>query len=86
MKYVQKNLFGGILALHVFRENRYRKVTSSGMPKLVAHPSILRTFMKGKFDFYVLLPLAKSFQNWIIDQSTDQDFTVIDLKLHKWLL
>ena len=54
MKYVQKNLFGGILALHVFRENRYRKVASSGMPKLVAHPSILRTFMKGKFNSYVL--------------------------------
>ena len=60
----------GILAPHVFRENRYRKVASSGMSRLVAHPSNFRMFMKGKFDSYVLWPLAKSFQNWIVDRST----------------
>ena len=32
--------------------------------------------MKGKFDAYVLWPLAKKFQNWIIDRSTARDFTV----------
>ena len=32
--------------------------------------------MKGKFDTYVLWPLAKKFQNWIVDRSTARDFTV----------
>ena len=32
--------------------------------------------MKGKFDAYVLWPLAKKLQNWIVDQSTAHDFTV----------
>ena len=32
--------------------------------------------MKGKFDAYVLWPLAKKFQNWIVDRSTAFDFTV----------
>ena len=32
--------------------------------------------MKGKFDAYVLWPLAKKFQNWIVDRSTARDFTV----------
>ena len=31
--------------------------------------------MKGKFDAYVLWPLAKKFQNWIVDRSTARDFT-----------
>ena len=30
----------------------------------------------GKFDAYVLWPLAKKFQNWIVDRSTARDFTV----------
>ena len=34
--------------------------------------------MKGKFDAYVLRPLAKKFQNWIADRSTARDFTVIE--------
>ena len=34
--------------------------------------------MKGKFDAYVLWPLAKMFQNWIVDRSTARDFTVFD--------
>ena len=32
--------------------------------------------MKGKFDAYVLWPLAKKFQNWIVDRSTARNFTV----------
>ena len=32
--------------------------------------------MKEKFDAYVLWPLAKKFQNWIVDQSTARDLTV----------
>ena len=51
-------------------ENIYRKVSSRSTSRLVAHPSIFRMFMKGKFDAYVLWPLAKSFQNWIVDRST----------------
>ena len=52
----------------------YRKVDSR-QSRLVAHPSIFRMFMKGKFDAYELWPLAQSFQNWIVDQSTAHDFT-----------
>ena len=36
-------------------------------------------FMKGKFDTNVLLPLAKSLQNLVVDWSTAPNFTVIDL-------
>ena len=32
--------------------------------------------MKEKVDAYVLWPLAKKFQIWIVDQSTARDFTV----------
>ena len=32
--------------------------------------------MKGKFDAYVLWPLAKKFLNWIVDRSTARNFTV----------
>ena len=32
--------------------------------------------MKGKFDAYVLWPLAKRVQNWIVDRSNARDFTV----------
>ena len=32
----------------------YRKVVSSRLFQLVAHPSILRLFIKGRFDAYVL--------------------------------
>ena len=59
--------------------NKYRKVASSSLSRLVAHPSIFRMFMKGKFDAYVLWPLTKSFQNWIVDLSTARDFTVIEI-------
>ena len=32
--------------------------------------------MKGKFDAYVLWPLAKRVQNWIVDRSTARNFMV----------
>ena len=32
--------------------------------------------MKGKFDAYVLWPLAKRVKNWIVDRSTARNFTV----------
>ena len=44
--------------------------------------------MKGKFDAHVLWPLAKKFQNWIVDQSTARDFTIYSvfvLKCNAWL-
>ena len=55
----------------------YRKVASSRLSRLVAHLAIFRLFMKGKFDAYVLWPLAKRVQNWIVDRSTTRDFTVV---------
>ena len=33
--------------------------------------------MKVEFDAYVMWPLAKKSQNWIVDQSTARDFTVV---------
>ena len=54
----------------------YHKVASSRLSLLVAHFRIFRLFMKGKFDAYVLWPLAKRVQNWIVDRSTARDFTV----------
>ena len=54
----------------------YRKVASSSLSWLVAHFQIFRRLMKRKFDAYVLWPLAKKFQNFIVDQSTARDFTV----------
>jgi hypothetical protein len=35
--------------------------------------------MKGNFDAYVLWPLDKMVQNWIVDRSTARDFTVVVL-------
>ena len=49
---------------------------SRSTSRLVAHPSIFRMFMMGKFDAYVPWPLSKSFQNWIVDRSTARNFTV----------
>ena len=37
---------------------KYRKVASRSTSRLVAHPKVFRLFMKGKFDPYVLWPLA----------------------------
>ena len=60
----------------VLINNKYRKVASSSMSRLVAHFQTFRRLMKRKFDAYVLWPLAKKFQNWIVDGSTARDFTV----------
>ena len=49
-----------MLKVSMFTENCHIGTIKSGA---VAHPSIFRMFMKEKFDVYVLLPLAKSFQN-----------------------
>ena len=57
--------------------SRYRKVSSSRLSWLVAHLRIFRLFMKGKFDVYVLWPLAKRVQNWIVDRFTARDFTLL---------
>ena len=62
---------------NVGKFHTYRKVVSSRLFWLVAHLRIFRLFMKGKFDAYVLRPLAKLIQNWIINQSTARDFTVL---------
>ena len=56
--------------------SNYSKVGSSSLSWLVAHFWVFRLFMKGKFDAYVLWPLAKSVQNWMVSQSTAPDFTV----------
>ena len=58
------------------RITRYRKVASSSLSRLVAHFQIFRRLMKGKFDAYVLWPLAKRVQNSILDRSTARDFTI----------
>jgi hypothetical protein len=78
---------GGILSvgLHCFYLI-YRKVISSRLSWLVAHQSTFNIFMKGKFDACVLWLLTKSFQNWIVDQSTARNFTVIKMKLTNFLL
>ena len=60
----------------------YRKVMSSRLSWLVAHLRIIRLFMKGKFDAYVLWSLAQRVQNWIVDRSTARDFTV---SMYYWI-
>ena len=60
----------------------YRKVASNRLSQLEAHFYIFRLFMKGNFDAYVLWPLVKKFQNWIVDQSTACKFMVFDI----WLM
>ena len=50
-----------VFTIHV--GSKYRKVASSRLSRLVAHLRIFRLFMKGKFDAYVLRPLAKGNQN-----------------------
>ena len=50
--------------------NDYRKVASSRLTRIVAHPRIFRMFMMVSFDayVYVLSPLAKI--EYIVDRST----------------
>jgi hypothetical protein len=59
-----------------FLKINYCKVANSSLSRLVAHFLIFKRLMKGKFNAYVLWPLAKKFRNWIIDRSTARDFTV----------
>ena len=60
-------------SLSIYRD---LQVASSRLSWLVAHIRIFRRFIKGKFDAYVLWPLAKKFQNWLVDQSIAREFTV----------
>ena len=72
--------FSGLPIYNIFYYvHKYRKVVSSRLSRLVAHIMIFRRFMKGKFNANVLWPLAKKFQNWIVDQSTAHDFTVVNI-------
>ena len=71
--------FRFLFALAVSVKRIYRKVASSSMSRLVARFQIFRRLMKGKFDVYVVWPLTKKFQNWIVDQSTARNFTVLVL-------
>ena len=43
---------------------------------LVARFQIFRRLMKGKFYAYVVWPLTKNVQTWIVDRSTARDFMV----------
>ena len=43
-----------IIDLFLQPPDKYRKVASSRLSRLVAHQSIFRMFMKGKFDAHVL--------------------------------
>ena len=63
----------------------YRKVASSRLSRLVAHTGIFRLFMKGNFDAYVLWPLDKMVQNWIVDLSIPRNFTALKIK-YRWNL
>ena len=57
-------------------QSKYRRVATSRLSQLVAHSRIFRLFIKRKFDAYVLWPLAKIVQNWIVDRPTASNFTV----------
>ena len=67
---------------------RYCKVASSRLSWLVSP--------KENFDAYLLWPLDKIFEHWIVDLSTAHNFTIVNeiinisgrlsLKLHDWLL
>ena len=37
--------------------------------------------MNGKFDAYVVWPLAKKFQNWIVDWSTARNYMVFNFAI-----
>ena len=63
---------------------RYHFVASSRLSRLLAHPRIFRLFMKRNFDAYVLWPLDKLVQNWIVDKSTARNFTVCILCQFLW--
>ena len=81
MKAHSKNVIGCIpflpWRLKVEIKRIYHKVASSSLSQLEPHFQIFRRLMKGKFDAYVLWPLAKKVQNWIVDRSTARNSTVI---------
>jgi hypothetical protein len=71
-----QSLFSLLLVLaKISMHFKYRKVASRSMSWLEACPRIFRLYMKGKFDPYVLWPLTKRVQNWIVNQSAC-NFTV----------
>ena len=61
----------------------YHKNASRSRSWLVAHPRIFRLFMKGKFEAYVLWPLGKRVQNWIVAPSTASDFMLYLINIWK---
>ena len=80
----QKKCFPSQFFMKYRKKNKvwsmYRKVASSRMSLLVAHTRIFRLFMRGEFDTYVLWPLAKRIQNWIVAQSTACDYNYMIIK------
>ena len=61
------------------------KFSSSRQSRLVALSP--QYFQKAyEFDAYVLCPLAKKFQNWIVDRYTARDFTVVLFSTNRWPL
>ena len=63
--------YGGTLNLHnKFLQPLKMALSSPGTSKLsrlVVHLRLFRLFMKGEFNAYVLWPLVKRVQNWIVD-------------------
>ena len=49
-------------------------------------PRIFRLFMEGIFDGYVLWPLDKKVQNWIVDRSTAHEFKIIQADSYQTIL
>ena len=68
--------YESFISLSNFNDS-YRKVASSSLSWLVAHFQIFSWLMKEKFHAYVLWPLAKKFQNWIVDRSTPSNFNPV---------
>ena len=87
----QKYAFGvtGLILKKSEKISNYRKVASSRLLRLAAHFQIFRRLMKGKFDAYVLWPLVKKFQNWIVDRlllATLQYFLRWGLQIENYLI
>ena len=59
---LMKNIIIRVQSSLKFEISIYRKVASRSTSWLVAHPRIIRLFLKGKFDSYVLWPLTKKDQ------------------------
>ena len=68
---ISNSLIMELLQLWVLK-SKYRQ--SRSISWLVAHPRIFRLFMKGKFDAYLLWPLAKRFQSFIVARFTVCDY------------